>query len=193
MHGQHFLKKKFNIKLDEKLESLTRGVSRIESLNALLNHYNIVLTEAKKLEYATEKNELYVRLIGNYNKDNLLDGAFEVIKKLKDLGVKIALGSASRNGPILLEKLGINHWFDYVVDPTNLASKPDPAIFLDAVNHFLFKKEDCVGFEDAVAGVNSIKAAGLLAIGVGNEPFEADVCIKDLASISKNDWQRILK
>ncbi len=184
----------FNIEIDPKLETRTRGVSRMDSLQALLDAYQIKLDPSVKEALANEKNTEYVRLISSYNASDLLPGAHETLKLLKKLKVKIALGSASKNGPRLLKTLGISDYFDYVVDPSRLEGKPNPAIFLDAMLHFNLRPELCLGVEDSEAGVVSIKAAGMKALGVGTEVLEkSDYKVLKLTELNENDWKALLE
>lgn len=186
--------KHFGVKLDPAHETKTRGVSRMDSLQALLDVYDIVIDEPSKQTLASEKNDEYVHLIAEYNSDNLLDGALDTLKLLKGLNVKIALGSASKNGPKLLDVLGIKDYFDYVVDPSDLIGKPNPAIFLEAMKYFNLKPNQCIGVEDSEAGIVAIKAAGMKAIGMGSEVLEkADLKINTLSDLKLNDWKQILE
>lgn len=186
--------KHFSIVIDPKLETKTRGVSRMDSLQALLDAYQIDLDSSVKEALANEKNTEYVRLISSYSASDLLPGAYETLKLLRKLKVKIALGSASKNGPRLLKSLGISNYFDYVVDPSHIEGKPNPAIFLDAMQHFNLKPELCLGVEDSEAGVVSIKAAGMKALGVGTEVLDkSDYKVLKLTELNENDWKALLE
>ena len=186
--------KHFEIELDPKLEIKTKGVSRIDSLNILLDHYQIKCDESKKLALAHEKNENYQVLIASYDESHRLPGIIRILDYLKTKGIKMALGSASKNGPFLLKALKIESYFDYVVDPSLLKGKPNPDIFLDAAQHFNLDPKDCMGIEDAVAGVLAIKQAGMIALGVGPENLTlADYRVKTLPELSLEVLDLLLK
>lgn len=185
--------KYFNIKLDPALEAKTKGVSRMESLDVLLNHYLVVITDEKKHSLAEEKNFVYQEMIAEFDESKLIDGVIPVLEFFKKQGIKIALGSASKNGPFLLKCLGVTDYFDYVVDPSKLKSKPEPDIFLDAMNYFNFNPTECLGLEDAVAGVQAIKRAGMMAVGIGTEELhEADFWVNSLNELNHENLEPFL-
>jgi beta-phosphoglucomutase len=187
-------KKHFNIDLDPRLEVKTKGVSRIDSLRVLLNHYQIHCDEQVQLDLATEKNEDYQHLIERYDESHRLPGIIRILDLFKSKGIKMALGSASKNGPFLLKALKIENYFDYVVDPSHLKGKPEPDIFLDAAIHFKIDPSDCLGIEDAEAGVLAIKRAGMLALGIGPEQLNlADLKVKTFPELSLEQLEVLLK
>jgi len=186
-------KKHFNIDLDPALEIKTKGVSRMDSLQVLLDAYGIRVPLERKVELTEEKNSHYLQSIARFNAQDLLPGTLDVLDYLKHKRVFIALGSASKNGPALLEALGIKKRFDYVVDPSKVRGKPHPDIFLDAMSFFGLKPEECLGVEDAEAGIQAIKAAGFKALGIGTEGLkDADIRVGSFENLTKNDWNRIL-
>jgi len=165
------IKERFNLEIADDVEILTKGVSRTESLNRILEScgLNETLTNKDKDIIATQKNELYKSLISSLNKDNIYPGVIKLFDYLKTNNILIALGSASKNGPSIIEGLEIKNYFDYVVDPTYLKSKPHPDIFNNAMNHFSLLPSECIGIEDAISGVTSIKSANMFAIGIGSK------------------------
>ncbi len=167
------------IEIDEQFNETLKGVSRMDSLERILELGNKQndYTESEKVELATKKNEHYLELIKQFTPDNLFVGVKELLVKLKGENVKVALASASKNGPLLLSKLQIADYFDHVVDPVTVKGKPHPDIFLAAMNEFGLSPNDCVGIEDAVAGIDAIKSAGMYAIGIGDKDVltKADV------------------
>ena len=190
----NLFKKHFNVDLDPQLETLTRGVSRIDSLRVLLQKNNLRVTEDKEKELAIEKNEEYKELISHYDQSHLLVNVIHVLDLLKSKKIKLALGSASRNGPRLLKALGIESYFDYVVDPSKVKGKPNPDIFLDAMNHYGYSANECLGVEDSEAGIQAIKAAGMKALGIGTEVLaEADLKVLDFNHLSDEEWNELLK
>lgn len=184
----------FAIDIDPLLEQKTKGVSRIDSLNALLDHYKIGLDQTVKLRLADEKNRLYQDSVMAFDSSKLLAGVTDILNFLKVRNVKIALGSASQSGPTLLEKLGIAEKFDYIVNPIHLLGKPNPDIFLDAMNHFGLTPDQCIGFEDAISGIEAIKRAGMVAIGIGPENLsKADIHVKTFPELNRSLLEQILQ
>ncbi len=187
-------KKHFNLKIDPKLEVKTKGVSRLDSLKVLLDHYGIIVDESTKQSLAREKNETYQQLISEFDETKCHLGAVDCLEYLNKKEIKCALGSASKNGPFLLKAIKLEKYFDYVVDPAPLRSKPNPDIFLDAADHFGLNPKECIGVEDAEAGIESIKRAGMFAIGIGPEPLDkADLKVKAFPQLSHHEWDEILK
>ena len=151
----------------EKDNEQLKGVSRMRSLEILLQIGKITATQEQKQELADRKNRRYVQMLQKLTKADLMEGAESCILQLRQKGVKIALGSASKNAPFILEKLGIHDLFDAVVDGNMVSrAKPDPEVFLTAVRLLGLKPEECCVFEDAQAGIEAAKAAGCLAIAV---------------------------
>lgn len=151
----------------EKDNEQLKGISRMRSLEILLQIGKITVTQEQKLELADRKNRRYVQMLQKLTKADLLEGAEACILHLRQAGVKIALGSASKNAPFILEKIGIRHLFDAVVDGNMVSrAKPDPEVFSTAVRLLALEPEECCVFEDAQAGIKAAKAAGCLAIAV---------------------------
>lgn len=186
--------KHFKIELDPKLESLTKGVSRMSSLEVLLSHYQIDVSDDKKKRLANEKNRYYKHLIQSFDEGNLLPGAMRLLEVLKEREIKIALASASKNSGVLLNRLKIEAYFDYVVNPSRIKGKPHPDIFIKAQKHFGLKAAQCIGFEDAIAGIEAIKRARMYAIGVGFEALDkADLIVESLPQLTDKLLDRILE
>jgi beta-phosphoglucomutase len=163
------LGKKFNYELTEEQNEQLKGVSRVESLNKILAWANYSATEAEKSEWLVEKNEEYLRLISNMNPSEILPGVVEFLTKIKELGYQIALGSASKNAEIILQKTGLIDWFDLIIDGNKVnKSKPDPEVFLKGAEGLGLSPEHCIVFEDAQAGVEAAKAGNMKAIGIGD-------------------------
>ncbi len=164
-----------------------KGVSRMRSLEILLSIGNITASEEQKVSWAAQKNERYLKLLDeNLNADSLLPGTRQFLLKLRADGVKIALGSASKNAPLILEKTGISDLFDAVVDGNAVSkAKPDPEVFLKAAELLHFDPADCVVFEGAQAGIEAARAAGcgVVAIDINGILKDADryvTCLGDL-------------
>ncbi|MCG0278297.1 MAG: beta-phosphoglucomutase [Thermanaeromonas sp.] len=168
---------------DEKINERLKGIGRLESLEIILQENGRYFSRREKEYYANKKNEYYVEMIRRITPKDLLPGVADLISNLKDLGVKLAVASASKNAPAVLKNLGLVEWFDYIVDAGQIKKgKPDPEIFLVAARNIGVKPRECVGFEDSVAGIAALKAAGMFAVGVGDEKRlkDADLVVKDL-------------
>lgn len=162
-----------------------KGVSRMDSLNFLLEAGGMTdrFRQEEKERLAAWKNDRYVKLISSMDSSELLDGAVELLTRLKARGVKLALGSASKNAPLILKNVGISALFDKVVDGNSVTrTKPDPQVFLLAARALDLAGSDCVVFEDAEAGLQAAKRAGMFAIGIGDKKNlpSADAVYKNL-------------
>lgn len=147
-----------------------KGISRMESLERILEfgHKQDAYSEEEKKALASRKNEDYKKLIQNISKEDLLPGIPAFLNDLKEAGMRIALASSSKNGPTIIERLGITDLFDAVVNPEDIENgKPHPDIFLRAAALLGLRPEECVGVEDAAAGVEGINEAGSFSVGVG--------------------------
>ncbi|MCX6259796.1 MAG: beta-phosphoglucomutase [Bacteroidia bacterium] len=159
-----------NINFTEENNERLKGVSRMASLDIILEIGNMVLDEKMKEEYAALKNKWYLDYINQMMPDEILPGSLEFISELKNAGIKVALGSASRNTPLILERLGIGKLFDAVADGNVVRNaKPDPEVFITAAKMLGVQPEYCVVFEDAVAGVEAALNAGMCCVGIGAE------------------------
>lgn len=164
------LAKSLGFELPDSVEDAVRGISRLASLEIVLEAGGMTdrFSQPEKVALAEKKNAMYVEQIKGYTADDLFEGADELLRMLKVKGYKVALASASKNAPFLLDAMGIADRFDAVVDPATLKNgKPDPEIFLKAAELVKSLPENCIGVEDAYAGIESIRAAGMKAIGIG--------------------------
>ena len=149
-----------------------KGVSRLESLRLLLSLSPTPLqfSDEQLNELATRKNELYKELIASIKPSDVLPGIPELLAELKQQGIKTAIASASKNAFSVIANLQMEGQFDIIVDAAKIKnSKPDPEVFLAAAEQLGVAAENCVGVEDAVAGVDAILAAGMTAIAIGNK------------------------
>ena len=146
-----------------------KGVSRMASLEIILEIGNIKTDDSTKLEYATLKNKWYTEFISKMTPDEILPGSLDFIKELRKANIRVAIGSASKNTPLILKRVGILELFDAVADGNIVSkAKPDPDIFIKAAEMVNVKPGKCVVFEDAVAGVQAALNAGMMCIGVGS-------------------------
>ena len=163
-----------------------KGVSRMDSLNILLEIGGITLTEDKKKELAAKKNEQYVKAIKQMDRSEILPGVENFLAELKDKGIPFALGSASKNAPLILQQINLYDTFDAIVDGNVITkAKPDPEVFIKGAELLNVNPADCVVFEDAQAGIEAGKHAGMYVVGVGDARVltGADDYIRDLSEM----------
>jgi beta-phosphoglucomutase len=154
---------------DEAFNEQLKGVDRMGSLELILARAPRAYTQEEKRLLADAKNRHYQELVATMGPDDLLPGALRALEEVRAAGLKIGLASVSKNAFTVLDRLGIRDRFDDVVDAARIAnSKPHPEIFLTAASHLGVAPGDCLGVEDAAAGVASIKDAGMIAVGVGD-------------------------
>ncbi|TLX75342.1 beta-phosphoglucomutase [Labilibacter sediminis] len=145
-----------------------KGVSRMTSLDILLSIGNMSKTEEEKLALATKKNDNYLTYILKMGPEEILPGTKEFLELLKHEGIKIALGSASKNAMTILNRLELTDYFEAIIDGTKVSkAKPDPEVFLKGAEALNVEPKDCVVFEDAEAGVEAAIAGGMKCIGIG--------------------------
>lgn len=178
---------------EEQNEQL-KGVSRVESLNKILSWGGIEKTDTEKEELATLKNSWYVDMITKMTPAEVLPGTVDFLTEVHQAGYRLALGSASKNSGIILERTNLAHFFDEIVDGNMVTkSKPDPEVFLKGAELLGFKPDECVVFEDAVAGVEAAKRGGMKAIGIGEKSLlsQADVVVSGLDKLTVEDLKKL--
>ena len=154
---------------DETINNRLRGVSRMESLEIILEKYDGHMTEDEKLKLATQKNEDYRKLLEKMTPDDVSNEVRETLHELKQRGYKLAIGSSSKNARFILQRVDLIDMFDAISDGNNITnSKPDPEVFLKAAEYLGEKPEDCIVVEDAYAGVDAAKAGGMTAAAIGD-------------------------
>ncbi|QKE73932.1 beta-phosphoglucomutase [Arthrobacter citreus] len=159
------------IPFDREFNETLKGVSRTDSLERILKlgDRQNDFSEADKIELATKKNTHYVELIRNISEKDLLPGIESFLIQIKKEGIKIAMASASKNALMVANALGITDYFDHIVDAaTVINSKPDPEVFLKAAQAVSANPENCIGVEDAAAGVDAINAANMYSVAIGD-------------------------
>lgn len=168
-----------------------KGVSRLDSLKLLLGQADPATSRhyfPEELEQlATEKNSLYQELINQVTPDDALPGIKLLLKELREQGIKTAIASASKNAFTVIRLLGMEDQFDYIVDAGKLKqNKPDPEVFLTAAAAIGVEPAQCIGVEDAVSGVEAIKAAGMFAVAIGKHELfpHADVVLSNTSILS---------
>ncbi|MFV0557740.1 MAG: beta-phosphoglucomutase [Enterococcus sp.] len=164
------LANELEIPIDRKFNEQLKGVSREDSLKKILLHgkKEASISPSQFHALTQRKNEHYVSLIQAMTFADVYPGILTLLKTLKQQQIKIALASASKNGPFLLEKLGLAEYFDGIANPAEIAQgKPAPDIFLLAAKQVGVEIEKCLGIEDAKAGILAIQASGACPVGVG--------------------------
>lgn len=152
---------------EEENEQL-KGVGRMESLEKILSWGGITLPEEEKKRLADQKNQWYLEYIQDISPNDLLPGAREFLLATRDAGIRSALGSASKNAIPIVEKLGVLHLFDVLIDGNKAPkSKPDPQVFLLGARELNVKPEECIVFEDSLAGIQAAKNGGMHTVGIG--------------------------
>ena len=155
------------IYFDREINNRLRGVSRMASLDIVLERAKREYSESEKQELAERKNEYYKELICELTPDDILPGVMDKLENLKENGIKIAIGSSSKNTPIILKQIGLDGYFDAVSDGNNIThSKPDPEVVLKAAEMLNISPEDCMIVEDADAGIEAGKRAGMKTLAV---------------------------
>ncbi|WNF38483.1 beta-phosphoglucomutase [Bacillaceae bacterium IKA-2] len=191
---QHYLAWKqladeLGIPFDKNFNEKLKGVSRMESLQLILENGNLQdsYTKEEKLVFAIKKNDHYKQLIEEITPTDILPGMKELLQQLRDHHIKIGLASASKNALTVLNRLKLTEFFDTIIDASMVVNgKPDPEIFLKAASALRVEVDQCVGIEDAEAGVQSIKSAGIFAVGVGSPEAmaKADIIVQDTKEIT---------
>ena len=161
---------------EEQNEQL-KGVSRVDSLNKIIEWTGATVSDEEFQSLMVEKNEWYLELVQGLGPQDALPGALNFLQTAYDQGVKIALGSASKNAPMILEKLGITPLFTAIIDGNNVVNgKPHPEVFLKGAEALGLEPSECVVFEDSIAGVQAAKTGGMSSVGIGDaETLQADI------------------
>jgi len=171
----------------EKDNERLKGVSRMESLDILLEVGKIELSQVEKDNLAEQKNNLYKSYINKITPKEILPGAKEFIENVRLAGILTAIGSASKNAMIILEKLNLVSLFDVIIDGNKVEKpKPHPEVFLNAAKELNISPQNCIVFEDSVAGIEAAKVAGMKCVGIGSPDIlkNADICVSGLNKMS---------
>lgn len=177
---------KLNIPFDEEANNHLRGVSRMESLDIILSGSDIRFSEEEKVVLAKEKNDDYRKLLEQLTPADLSKEVEESLLALRERGLKLAIGSSSKNAWTILSRIGLGDFFDAVSDGTRITnSKPDPEVFLKASEYLLCEPEECLVVEDAVAGIIAGHRAGMKTIAIGDAKsyYETDYKVNEFSDI----------
>lgn len=178
---------KLGFDLTEEQNEQLKGISRMKSLDIMLEMGGLTLSDEKKEEYAAIKNEWYKELIKDMSPDEIFPGVTGFLDELKEKGIRIGLGSASKNAMTIIKALKIEEYFETIIDGHKVTQpKPHPEIFLNGAKELGVSPENCAVFEDAVSGVQSAINGNMYSIGVGSPDVlgEADMVIAGLHEMS---------
>lgn len=161
------------IRFDREINNRLRGVSRMASLEIVLENYKGQLSQAEKEALAAQKNELYKESLKQMSPADLSEEVKATLDTLRSRGYKLAIGSSSKNAPFILQQIGLGGYFDAISDGNNIThSKPDPEVFVKAAEMLCVPCDQCLVVEDAVAGAQAGKAGGMKVVCVGDAAAE---------------------
>ena len=176
------------IYFDEVINNRLRGVSRMESFEIILERYDGTMSEEQKVAYTTKKNEIYKELLKNMSPKDLSPEVKKTLDELRTRGLKLAIGSSSKNARFILGQLGLGDYFDAISDGNNISnSKPNPEVFVKAAQFVKENPENCLVVEDAKAGLEAAIAGGMDCAAVG------DAVLSGLATYNLTTFSDLLK
>lgn len=175
------------IPFEEEHNELLKGVSRVDSLKKILELGAKTISTEEFDALLISKNDFYVDSIQDLNQTDLLPGVLSLLQEATSKGIKLGIGSSSKNANFILKLLKIDHFFDVVIDGNGVDHpKPHPEVFLNGAKALSLAPEQCIVFEDAASGITAAKAGGFIAIAVGNPNIAemADTYFNDLTEFS---------
>lgn len=173
-----------------------KGVSRVKSLEKILAWGNKTLSEDQFIELMAKKNENYLSYISEMDESEILSDVPKTLNYLIDKNQGVALGSASKNAREILKKVNLLTKFDVIVDGNDVTkAKPDPEVFLSAAKSLDIQPENCIVFEDSVAGIQAANAAQMISIGIGDKKVlhQADYVFKDFTEMDLDFIENLIK
>ena len=175
------------IYFDELINNRLRGVSRMESFDIILERYEGEMSLEEKIHWTEKKNDIYKELLKNMSPEDLTDEVKQTLDALRERGLKLAIGSSSKNAGFILGQIGLGEYFDAVSDGNNISrSKPDPEVFVKAAQFLEEEPEDCLVVEDAKAGLEAALAGGMDCAGIG------DAVASGLGTYNLNSFSELL-
>lgn len=190
------LAKSIGIQFTHEDNEQLKGVSRVRSLELILEWGKVEATQEQKELWLVQKNDEYLSFIEKMDATEVLPGVKKVLEFLKQNQQNIVLGSASKNAKPILEKTNLLHYFDAIVDGNDVTNaKPDPEVFLQGAKKVNAVATNCIVFEDSVAGIQAANVAQMTSIGIGevNVLNEAQFCFQDFTQISEDFLQELIK
>lgn len=185
-----------DISFSEEQNEQLKGVSRIRSLEKILTWGNKHISDDHFMELMARKNDEYLSYVAKMNDSEILPDVPRVLAFLEEKKQGIALGSASKNARVILKKVGLKAYFETIVDGTNVTkAKPDPEVFLNAAEGLKINAENCIVFEDSLAGVEAANTANMISIGIGSRSVlkDADYVFKDFTEISPDFLNQLIQ
>jgi len=185
-----------DISFSEEQNEQLKGVSRIRSLEKILTWGNKHISDDHFMELMARKNDEYLSYVAKMNDSEILPDVPRVLAFLEEKKQGIALGSASKNARVILKKVGLKAYFETIVDGTNVTkAKPDPEVFLNAAEGLKINPENCIVFEDSLAGVEAANTANMISIGIGSRSVlkDADYVFKDFTEISPDFLNQLIQ
>lgn len=176
--------------ISEEFNETLKGVSRVESLERILKHGGISISEVDREKYMQLKNEWYLEMVSQMTTNDILEGIPAFFEEIKKTDIKIGLGSVSKNAKMILEKVGLIDQFDVIIDGTKISKgKPDPEVFIKGAEDLGLQPTECIVFEDAVAGIEAAINAGMKTVGIGDAKILSDATIvyKNLVGVSVSE------
>ena len=160
---------RLGVPFDRAKNDRCRGISRMASMDIVLEDAPTAYTQAEREAFAAEKNETYRAMLASLTPADTLEGVLPTLAELRRRGYRLALASVSKNAPLILERTGLDRYLDAVADGNCITrSKPDPEVFLKAAEKLGMACESCAAMDDALAGIEAGRAAGMLTIGFGD-------------------------
>jgi beta-phosphoglucomutase len=190
------LANKLGFDFTEAQNELLKGVSRVKSLEILLDIGKVSHSDKEKEQYMFEKNENYLSYISKMDQSELLPNMKSLLEHLKNKGVAIALGSASKNAKLILDTTKITSYFDAIVDGNKVAAaKPDPEVFLLAAKLLNKNPNECIVLEDAQAGIQAANDAKMMSIGIGDKEIlkEATYVFESTSALTNDFLDKLIK
>lgn len=187
--------KKLGVEFTEQDNHQLKGVSRVGSLQYILDKKRIELSQEEFAHQLRSKNDHYLHLIRGINPDDVFNGVLDLLKELRSAGLGIGLGSSSKNAKMVIQRLGIDHFFDVVVDGNDVVNtKPDPEVFLKGADDMGIDPKNIVVFEDAPKGAQAGKTGGFKVVGIGGEELQehADVILPNMEGLNISKLERLL-
>jgi len=171
----------------EAQNEMLKGVSRVQSLEFLLESGQVTISQSEKERLLREKNEHYLSLISHMNETELLEGVPALLRALRAHQIPFALGSASKNARLILDALHLTDWFTAIVDGNEVTqAKPDPEVFLKAAQKLGYQPVDCIVIEDSQAGIQAANAVGMISVGIGSKEvlYESQFLLENTAQLT---------
>ncbi|PJI09422.1 MULTISPECIES: beta-phosphoglucomutase [Clostridium] len=181
------LAKELGFEFTKEQNERLKGISRMKSLDILLDIGKIKATDDEKIKLAEKKNNWYREYISNMKSDEILPGAKEILELVRNNGIKTALGSVSKNSMTILNGLKLTEYFDAIIDGNKVKNaKPNPEVFLLGAGELNINPKNCVVFEDAKSGIEAATNAGMYSIGIGDKKIlgKANIVVKSLLDVS---------